>query len=144
MITADRFRRLALDMSGATESSHMGHPDFRANGRIFATLHQGERSGVVKLSPDEQTEVIRQTPQAFSPSAGAWGRQGWTHVQFATADEASVRAALLLAWERVTRSPARRTRVGTGAAGRAVTRPELEHRRAARRSPPSGTDTADR
>lgn len=39
MLTPDAFRRLALDLPGAIESAHMGHPDFRANGRIFATLH---------------------------------------------------------------------------------------------------------
>jgi hypothetical protein len=40
-MTADDFRDIALSMNGATEGSHMGHPDFRANGRIFATLHPG-------------------------------------------------------------------------------------------------------
>ena len=34
----DTFRRLALALPGAVESSHMGAPDFRINGRIFATL----------------------------------------------------------------------------------------------------------
>jgi hypothetical protein len=32
------FRRIALSLEGAEEGSHMGHPDFRVNGRIFATL----------------------------------------------------------------------------------------------------------
>ena len=37
-MTGDAFRDLALALDGAIEASHMGHPDFRANGRIFATL----------------------------------------------------------------------------------------------------------
>ena len=32
------FRRIALSLEGADEASHMGSPDFRVAGRIFATL----------------------------------------------------------------------------------------------------------
>jgi len=32
------FRRIALSLEGAEEGSHMGSPDFRVGGRIFATL----------------------------------------------------------------------------------------------------------
>ncbi|RPH59540.1 MAG: MmcQ/YjbR family DNA-binding protein, partial [Acidobacteria bacterium] len=35
-MTADDFRRIALGLEGAIEAVHMGHPDFRINGRIFA------------------------------------------------------------------------------------------------------------
>lgn len=35
-MTADEIRRLALEMPGASESSHMGHPDFRIGGRAAA------------------------------------------------------------------------------------------------------------
>ena len=34
----DLFRRIALSLPGTAESSHMDHPDFRLEGRIFATL----------------------------------------------------------------------------------------------------------
>ena len=37
-MTAEDFRRLALSLAGATEGAHMGHPDFRANGGVFASL----------------------------------------------------------------------------------------------------------
>jgi hypothetical protein len=37
-VTQDDFRRIALSMPEAIESSHMGHPDFRVAGKIFATL----------------------------------------------------------------------------------------------------------
>ena len=37
MNSAD-FRRIALSLQGAEESSHMGAPDFRVGGRIFARL----------------------------------------------------------------------------------------------------------
>ena len=104
-MTADDFRRLALAMDGAVEQEHMGHPDFRANGRIFATLHSGDRVGMVKLTPEEQREFLRSHPSAFEPSSGAWGRQGCTNVKLAAADVATVRGAIVLAWEAAMAAP---------------------------------------
>ena len=43
-MTETEFRRIALGMKGAVEQSHMDHPDFRVNGRIFATLHHDRTS----------------------------------------------------------------------------------------------------
>ena len=37
-MTGDDFRELALSFEGALEATHMGHPDFRANGRIFVLI----------------------------------------------------------------------------------------------------------
>ena len=37
-MTDDDFRDIALALDGAIEGAHMGHPDFRANSRIFASL----------------------------------------------------------------------------------------------------------
>ena len=112
-MTADDFRNLALGMQGAVERAHMNHPDFRADGRIFATLNADETSGVVKLSPEEQCEFMAEYPQTFSPASGAWGRQGWTNVSLAAADAGAVRAAVTLAWQGVatrTRKPISSTR----------------------------------
>jgi YjbR len=58
-VTPDDFRALALSLDGAVERAHMGHPDFRANGRIFATLHADDEWGMVKLAPEEQKAFIR-------------------------------------------------------------------------------------
>jgi hypothetical protein len=57
------FRRIALGMKGAIESAHMGHPDFRVEGRIFATLHSDDQWGMVKLSPEQQQEFVGEIPQ---------------------------------------------------------------------------------
>jgi hypothetical protein len=100
-MTADDFRRLALSMQDAIEGAHMGHPDFRANGRIFATLRGDDEWGMVKVSPEEQQVLLRDAPAVFVPAAGAWGRQGCTHVRLAAADFATVRAAMTLAWNAV-------------------------------------------
>ncbi len=106
MLTADDFRDLALRLNGASEGAHMGHPDFRAGGRIFASLHANEQTGTVKLTPDEQREVLRAYPGMFTPAAGKWGLQGWTVVRLDAAEEAAVRAAVLLAWQNVASAPA--------------------------------------
>jgi hypothetical protein len=107
-MTADDFRDIALSMNGAVEGSHMGHPDFRANGRIFATLRSNDTLGMVALAPEEQRQFMREHPQMFEPSSGAWGRQGATDVRLAAADRATVRGAMVLAWEAVVAKPAPR------------------------------------
>jgi hypothetical protein len=112
-VTADAFRRLALDLDGVIESAHMGHPDFRVNGRIFATLHTHDTFGMVKLSPEEQRELLDAHPDAFAPSAGAWGRQGCTNVRLSSATAATVRPALILAWEAACALPPPRRRTRT-------------------------------
>ena len=109
-MTAEDFRALALDLPGAVEQSHMGHPDFRANGRIFATLHGDDEWGMVKVEPAEQQALMADHPDVFVPSAGAWGRQGCTNVRLAKASRASVRAAMTLAWELVSRQKPPRAR----------------------------------
>jgi hypothetical protein len=109
-MTADDFRRLALSLQDATERAHMGHPDFRVNGRIFASIHSQDRFGMVTLTPEEQRIVMKNDPGMFEPSAGAWGRQGCTNVRLAEAEPGPVRAALILAWERISQKPVRKPR----------------------------------
>ena len=109
-MTADDFRELILQHDGTIESSHMGHPDFRANGRIFASLTADERRGTLSLAPDEQASLIQAHPRTFEAANGAWGRQGWTVVSLQQADAAAVRGAVLLAWQGVMSRPAPRRR----------------------------------
>ena len=96
--TANTFRRIALGMKGAIERAHMDHPDFRAHGRIFATLHRGDRTGMVKLTPGDQQRLMGEHPAAFAPSSGAWGRAGCTQVTLRLVDEETLGEALTLAW----------------------------------------------
>ena len=52
---AEDFRRIALSLEGAEESSHMGAADFRVGGRIFATLASVSQGyGNLKLTPEQQ------------------------------------------------------------------------------------------
>src|SRR5687767_2962441 len=98
---ASDFRRIALGMQDAIEGAHMGHPDFRANGRIFATLYPDNKRGMVVLTPEDQQRFMREDPATFEPAAGAWGRQGCTTVVLASADESLVGEAMTLAWQNI-------------------------------------------
>lgn len=109
-MTANDFRRIALAMKDAVEGAHMGHPDFRAGGKIFASLHTGDKTGMVKLTPDDQERFVRDYPGTFQPESGAWGRQGCTRVTLATADEEAVGEALTLARRNVATTKPRTTR----------------------------------
>jgi hypothetical protein len=98
-VTADDFRSLALSLPEASEDAHMGHPDFRVRGKIFATLGAPDEAwGMVKLTPDQQAVFVRTEPRVFQPVKGAWGRRGCTNVRLAAATEAAVRQALVAAW----------------------------------------------
>ena len=119
-MTADEFRRIALGMDGAIERAHMGHPDFRVNGRIFATLHADLRHGMVKLTPDQQQLFVQAQPGVFTLEAGAWGRAGCTRVRLDEVDEDTLGEVMTLAW-RNSRQPSAR-------AGRAKTRPTARSR----------------
>jgi YjbR len=101
LMTQNEFRRLALGMQNAIEGAHMGHPDFRANGKIFATLYPDGKQGMVKLTPEQQHDFMREHSRMFVPAPGAWGRGGATMVQFAEADEEVVGEAVTLAWKNV-------------------------------------------
>jgi len=94
-MTIEKFRSLALSIPGASESAHMGHPDFRLEGRIFATLgYPDERHGMVKLAPQQQEKFVQRAPEVFGPCAGVWGRRGATAVRLASARVGLIRAAL--------------------------------------------------
>ena len=98
MLRAEDFRRIALGLKDAVESAHMGHPDFRIKGRIFATLHADRRWGMVKLTLEQQEAFVREHPAAFVPEKGAWGRQGYTAVRLDVVDEDTAGEAMTLAW----------------------------------------------
>jgi hypothetical protein len=92
------FRRLALSLPGAEESSHMGSPDFRVGGRIFATLAAAKLGyGNIMITPEQQAAFVGELPDVFIPVAGGWGRGGATHVNLAAASEDVVLGALQVA-----------------------------------------------
>ena len=98
-MTANEFRRMALSLPEAVEAAHMGHPDFRVGGKIFATLSYPRTGfGMVALTPEQQELFVRTEPKSFAPVPGGWGRKGSTHVLLRSAKKAAVREALETAW----------------------------------------------
>jgi len=98
-MTAADFRRIALSLEGAEEGSHMGSPDFRVGGRIFATLaSQKQGYGNLVLTPEQQAEFVEEQPDVFVPIAGGWGRMGMTHIRLAVTNEDVLAGALRTAW----------------------------------------------
>src|SRR5690606_31833488 len=99
-MNTDGFRRIALEMPLAEESSHMGQPDFRVAGKIFASLPRAPARaekgaaaraksktrrpagplGMVKLTPEQQRAFIAERAEAFVPVGGAWGARGATFI----------------------------------------------------------------
>jgi hypothetical protein len=101
-MTPDAFRRLALSLPEATEGGHMGHPDFRVRGKIFATLYYpNEDLGMVKLTPEQQEAFVSAEPKVFAPVKGGWGLRGATNVRLRAAKTKSLRVALAAAWHNV-------------------------------------------
>jgi hypothetical protein len=100
-MTAAEFRRIALSLPDAVEASHMGHPDFRVGGKIFATLgYPSAGYGVVMLSPQDQDLMVRDFPKNFAPVRGSWGASGSTTVLLRGASKRAVTTALESAWRK--------------------------------------------
>jgi hypothetical protein len=98
-MTAEGFRKLALKLPGTAEGSHFNHPDFRAAGKIFATLGLlKDGFGVLLLTPEQQAGMVADAPDIFSPVPGGWGLKGSTRVFLAKAPADIVEAALRTAW----------------------------------------------
>ena len=110
------FRRIALSFPGAEESSHMGNPDFRVGGRIFATLASAKQGyGNLMLNLEQQQAFVEELPEVFLPIPGGWGRMGCTHIRLGTANEDVLKGALEAAYRlRVEKNAKGKGRVGGG------------------------------
>ncbi|MGE0143347.1 MAG: MmcQ/YjbR family DNA-binding protein [Planctomycetota bacterium] len=97
MPTAADFRKIATALDGVVEGEHQAHPDFRVQGRVFATITADGTRGMVKVTPAQQLEWTR-ADSAFSPASGAWGRAGCTMVDLALVTKARLREAIVAAW----------------------------------------------
>jgi hypothetical protein len=104
-LTPLEFRKLALALPDTAEGSHMGHPDFRVGGKIFASLTPREDRGMVKLPRALQLELVKADPDVFEPATGAWGKAGCTMVELAGAKKTVLRKAMTAAWKNVAPKP---------------------------------------
>lgn len=94
MISAARFREIALSFAGASEVPHMDRAAFRTTRRIFATLPPGNATANLMLERDLQEALCEAKPEAFVPAPGGWGRMGYTTVDLRVVSEADLVEAL--------------------------------------------------
>jgi hypothetical protein len=113
------FRRIALSLPDAEESSHMGQPDFRVGGRIFATLASAKQGyGNLMLTLEQQQAFVEELPEVFHPIKGGWGRMGMTHIRLNAAQEDVLAGALHAAWKLRVEKNARSGRKSSSRAAR--------------------------
>src|SRR3954453_18296243 len=84
IVTPAQARRIFLEQPEAEEKSHMGHPDFRVGGKIFATLWPNRNVAVVKLSPADLTAVLQMYPEALTLKH--WGKSPYLEVDLPRAN----------------------------------------------------------
>lgn len=100
MISATRFREIALSFEGALEVPHMERAAFRTKRRIFATLPPDGATANLLLDRDLQEAVCEMQPKAFAPVPGGWGRMGYTTVNLGVVSEVDLIRVLTEAHER--------------------------------------------
>jgi len=109
-MTDNDFRKMALQIPGAVEKSHMNHPDFRIGVKIFASLGFPDKNcAMVKLTPEQQRVIMAKTPKVFKPCSGAWGKQGATSIYLPAARPDVARALLNTAASNVARKKKSKT-----------------------------------
>jgi hypothetical protein len=96
MATVALARRIFLEQPEAEEKAHMGHPDFRVAGKIFATLWPERNVAVVRMSAADQTGAMQINPAALTLKY--WGKSPYLEVDLAKADAALLRALAKAAW----------------------------------------------
>jgi predicted DNA-binding protein (MmcQ/YjbR family) len=107
MLTEEQMREIALELQGTELKSHFGHPDFRVNNKIFATLWPGQKRSVLKLPPEVQAAVVLSDPGTFRIPPGGL-RGGWTSVDLTRVDEAQFRELIGIAWTSIPKPRARK------------------------------------
>jgi hypothetical protein len=99
MSSVDQARALALALPGAVERDHHGRPSFRvADGRIFATLWDGQHMNVMVEADAIRTYLARENKGAYDEVW--WGtRLAAVRVTLALVDEDELGELLADAWE---------------------------------------------
>ena len=100
MVSIDEAREIALALPGAEQRSHFETIDFRVRNRIFCRL-PGNGRMTVRITPEEQAELMAESPETFTAPPNQWGRHGWTFVHLAEADAKQLREVVTDAWRRL-------------------------------------------
>lgn len=113
MQNLDDIRRMALALPEAYEADHHGVPSFRVGKKIFCTLRLDEPKMMLKLDPEDQRNVVEDSPEAIWPVPGYWGQKGSTFLRYDRLDPERTRGLMRLAWASV--APKRLVGTGGGA-----------------------------
>ena len=100
-VGAEGARRLALALPEAADGDDHGTPAFTVGGEIFCTLADDLPRITIKLTAEDQDNLVAGHPGVIEPVAGYWGRKGWTVARCDLADEATITMLLRLAWGNV-------------------------------------------
>jgi hypothetical protein len=100
-MTADDIRALALSLPEAVEVPHFDRPSFRVRGKIFATLHPGGETVVLKLPPMVKESLRQSDPAAILVLPGGWDRGGWTLIAIGGMEGDRLADLIRLAWRQV-------------------------------------------
>lgn len=97
-VTAEKVRELVARFPGTQESAHHGHPDFRVQQKIFATLSTNEDRAALRLTHLEARELSTSQPAAFRLVAE---REpiAWVSVLLEAVDEDEFTDLLAEAWQ---------------------------------------------
>ena len=110
MVTIDQVSRLARTLREAEEHDHWGHPAYRVGERMFAVLWPKERIVILKLSSEQQHELLSIDPYTFT--ADQWveqGEEGWTKILLKGVTPGDFEQHLELAWRGVATKSALKT-----------------------------------
>lgn len=101
MVSNQRFTELALSFTDTSEHPHFHKKAYKAGGKIFCTLDEAARLGMISLLPEEQYLYCKIPNSPFYPVPGGWGVKGSTYVELKKVGIGLLREAMQLAWGRL-------------------------------------------
>jgi hypothetical protein len=106
-VSPARVRELVAAMAETAEGAHHGHPDFRARGKIFATLSEREDRAALRLSCIEARALAASRPDVFRLVSD---REpiGWVSLPLSLADEIELADLFEEAWSLRYNEPVKR------------------------------------
>jgi hypothetical protein len=108
-VSSARVRELVAAMAGTVEGTHHGHPDFRVQKKIFATLSEAEDRAALRLTHIEARALAEREPKVYRLVSDR-EPVGWVSVLLAGADELELADLLEEAWRLRFEEPARKRR----------------------------------
>ena len=98
MVESSEFRLFALTFREVVEARHFERVSFKVKGKIFATLDDERLSATVRLSQQNQTEVLLSFTDFVQAVVGAWGARGWTVLNLELIDIEAMQEILVMAY----------------------------------------------